>query len=435
MLFPNRQLAGGTRSSEALALSLLALLLLLITPAYAQNFTGNSAGIVSNDAHIYPAQVQIGGSATVGSFVTITVSIGGNPHKFSYTAHDGDTLSSVIAALTNAITNDAAMREFGISADQGNPTNPAVGINPQRNGTPIPLVSTTYGGDLTSAVTVPAFNILDAGPVFYCNRFVPGQSPQQGDTVCSMVFGGPDSVTRNGATVQYGNITAVIANPDPEHPAGEMNFNTACENAVQGFLCGRLQIRDGIIVLGTSGLPTGGSMGPGTVNAPNGYYLNGTPLHEQGSWSPVLMGSTTAGDPSYFSSNAGTYECELNSCTARFTLAVSNLGGASGYAQIAGFPLGGSADHAVGTCSIAQMSGVRMEKDYTILGAQIGPGASTASLVQSGSGVISQGLLTTAFNAGWVVIQGTCSYRASSDGRHTRTPHVVGAEIGTHDYR
>jgi len=85
----------------------------------------------------------------------------------------------------------------------------------------------------------------------------------------------------------------------------------------------------------------------------------------------------------------------------------------------------------IGRPSIEQISGVRMDTDYTILGAQIGPGASTASLVQSGSGVVSQGLLTTAFNEGWVVIQNTCSYRASSD----VTPHVVGAASGTHEYR
>src|SRR5215471_13271678 len=73
----------------------------------------------------------------------------------------------------------------------------------------------------------------------------------------------------------------------------------------------------------------------------------------------------------------------------------------------------------IGRPSIEQISGVRMDTDYTILGAQIG------------SGVVSQGLLTTAFNEGWVVIQNTCSYRASSD----VTPHVVGAASGTHECR
>ena len=389
----------------------IAAYLLFIAVASAQNFNSNSLGVVSNDANIYPAQVQIGGTATPSSTATVQITIGSATTTFSHVAGSGETLSSVVAAFVSQINASSAMQTAGVWSNQGNPNVPAIGINPRRNGSPVPVVSATATGNLTATVTFQSQNILDAGPIFYCNRAVEGQMPQPGDTVCSIQFGGPDTVSQTCCTVAYAGASVLIDSAVPTAPKGRMAWYTACNDPVKGYVCNVFQFGgDGIALFGSSGSPAP-FMGPGTINTPDGggFFIANYPLGAEGTWTPTVKGTTNPGAPTYYPANAGTWALNKRHVTLLFTVAFSSLGGATGAIQIGGFPIVASAT-SVGSCVIQQFSNVWMTGGYTQLGAQVVPGAYAATLVQSGSGTGSIALPSTAFQIGSGVLQGFCSY-------------------------
>jgi hypothetical protein len=259
------------------------LALLLAFPAAAQNYTGNSLGIVSTDNRIFPGTVQLGGVPTAGDVLTTTVTVQGVSYPLPVTVAYGDTLQSVIDEVDAAINASTAMQGFGITGLQGNPSLMQYSVTPVRNsyGVPIIAVSVSVGATLTASIVRQPANTMDAAPIFYIDRSNPDAPPVAGDVMGPIIFGNGNETTGNCCSTAYGMIQGIIMDPSATAPKGAMAFDTACALAAYGNVCNRLLVGQGLQVFdAASAPPVGGDMGAGTINLPSsgGIYRDGVLL-------------------------------------------------------------------------------------------------------------------------------------------------------------
>jgi hypothetical protein len=142
------------------------------------------------------------------------------------------------------------------------------------------------------------------------------------------------------------------------------------------------------------------------------YSVSGTttvvPLIDEGSWTPAISATTTAGTPTY-SKQVGRYEKVGRQVTARFTVALSGwTGSPSGQATIS-LPVASNATaNNRGFCYVSNYN-VSSFASGTGIMAFIEPGASVAGFVSNGS-TFSNTISTT--NAGTAFqVEGVCQYQ------------------------
>jgi hypothetical protein len=105
-----------------------------------------------------------------------------------------------------------------------------------------------------------------------------------------------------------------------------------------------------------------------------------------GNWTPTLQGSTLGGAPTY-TVQSGTWEKVGRMVTARFSVAVSALGGPTGNMQISGLPFTSvNSANDNGGCTIHFMSGVTLDAGYVTLTGIVAPNTSLVALQELGSG-------------------------------------------------
>lgn len=131
--------------------------------------------------------------------------------------------------------------------------------------------------------------------------------------------------------------------------------------------------------------------------------------YSQGTWTPTLLGTGTAGTPTY-TNQTGTYEVVGRQVVVRFNLQVSALGGPTGFMLVGGLPFasGGSGTD-FGACVFNYASGITLDTGYTQFVADIQPGVSQISLQELGSGVAGTNLAVGKFTAP-VQIIAMCNY-------------------------
>ena len=129
-----------------------------------------------------------------------------------------------------------------------------------------------------------------------------------------------------------------------------------------------------------------------------------------GSFTPTFLGSSGAGTPTY-TLQAGSYEQIGRSIVARFNVAVSNLGGATGNLQISlgALPVAANTASDNGACYFYEQVGATNDAGFTTFMGFISPAANVVQIVENGSGVASQVVAVGKF-AATTQISGICSY-------------------------
>ncbi len=123
---------------------------------------------------------------------------------------------------------------------------------------------------------------------------------------------------------------------------------------------------------------------PNVNSFAGGFVVNAqTPVTSQGTWVPVLAGSSVAGTPVY-TSQGGSYEQIGRQVTIRFSVAVSAVTGIAGNVQISGLPFPCGSDF--GMVCFSEFSGWT-EANYQVLGGRITPPNTFISLISSAQGV------------------------------------------------
>lgn len=388
-------------------------------------FNGNSLGILSRDPWISGGVTTVGGTASGAGSVTLTITYNSSPISCSTSYASGATAQQVANALISACQGSTTLQANKLFVWNVAP-GPKVGVQPQRTaaclsgGYCVPAIAVSGGGNgITYALDYQPAATLDGGPNVTISRQISGSPMQAGDNVGNIFFSSGNSALTECCNTIVGGITAALLNATAGQTRSVMWLQTAHTDGANRV---RFGVGHGLYsndpTIGPPSGGVGGDMGPGTINVRGGYYVNGVAVGSgggsgctDGTYTPKLRGSTTTGSPSYYSTNAGVYTKCGYQVSVNFTLAVSALGGAAGYAQLHDFPF--NAD-VVGSCAFQQMSGVTMGSGRTMLGAQIGPGGASATFVESGSGLSAQGLDVAAFTLGWVVVQGFCTYKATA---------------------
>lgn len=126
-------------------------------------------------------------------------------------------------------------------------------------------------------------------------------------------------------------------------------------------------------------------------------------------WTPTLVGSSTAGSPSY-SIQVGSYEKIGRQITVRFVVVTTGLGSPTGNMNVGGLPAtSASTTNDDGSCLISNMSGVTLTSGYVNLTGVIFPGSSVIELIENGSGQSSTTISVSNFAAATQLV-GWCSY-------------------------
>lgn len=173
------------------------------------------------------------------------------------------------------------------------------------------------------------------------------------------------------------------------------------------------------IEVGTGALPIvlGPSFGTGTPNTlgfTNSFSSLVGVYRLQGTWTPSLAGTTTAGTIVYSQGPIGTWSRSGNDVTAHFSLQTSSLGTAAGNLVLNGLPLFNTATaNDTGVCVVVPQIGWTGGAGYTALAGLIGTSSATASLFDEGSGKTGLPSPVTEFAAATKLI-GTCQYHTDS---------------------
>jgi hypothetical protein len=132
--------------------------------------------------------------------------------------------------------------------------------------------------------------------------------------------------------------------------------------------------------------------------------------YSSGTWTPTLQGSTLGGTPTY-TVQSGTWEKVGRMVTARFSVAVSALGGPTGNMQISGLPFTSvNAANDNGGCTIHLMSGVTLDAGYVTLTGIVAPNTSLVALQELASAKTGQPTPVSVFAAA-TTLEGVVHYR------------------------
>lgn len=132
--------------------------------------------------------------------------------------------------------------------------------------------------------------------------------------------------------------------------------------------------------------------------------------YSSGTWTPTLQGSTLGGTPTY-ALQSGTWERVGRMVTARFSVAISALGGPTGNMQISGLPFTSvNSANDNGGCTIHFMSGVTLDAGYVTLTGIVAPNTSLVALQELGSGHAGQPTPVSVFAAA-TTLEGVTHYR------------------------
>lgn len=249
----------------------------------------------SNNPTTFPAFIALGGTATNGNIVKLRLNYDSTNHDYSYTVQSGDDLTDVANAIISAINNDSVAAAAGMKAElQYFTANPTILVTP--SSLHMPTASNASSGGVTTTMTIAQSNgLLEGNPNIQLTRLVPGRTPLQGDMLGNLIFIGQDS-TSLLATIQYGLIKASIVNPTPGSHQGILSFETpiGTMNLSRGLYLA--DQRNGVA-------PSGGDMGPGTINVGGGYYVNGVPVSgasgTNGTCTPTISTSGGSFTPTY----------------------------------------------------------------------------------------------------------------------------------------
>lgn len=108
--------------------------------------------------------------------------------------------------------------------------------------------------------------------------------------------------------------------------------------------------------------------------------------YQSNTWTPTLLGSSTAGGPTY-STQVGSYEKVGRQVTARFAITISAIGGMTGNLEIGGLPFTSTTvTNDIGTIALASFSGLTFSASYGQLAGDIPTNSNIARLIQTGSG-------------------------------------------------
>jgi hypothetical protein len=162
-------------------------------------------------------------------------------------------------------------------------------------------------------------------------------------------------------------------------------------------------------VLSAFGTNGGVALGAGDLTAGNTYIamfndfhgvfvVNAqTPVTSQGSWVPVLAGSSVAGTPVY-TTQAGSYEQIGRQVTARFSIITSAITGISGDVRVAGLPFANNATD-IGIGFISCFSGWTGTAGFTTIGGVVDGSQTFMRIQESGNGVNSPNAIAAHFAA------------------------------------
>ena len=240
------------------------------------DFTGNSLGILSSDAALSAGQILFGGTITTGNIATLTVS-GHAP--FAYTVLSGDTLYTIVTALSSAITTALGP---SITAMLANPSVPQLAICPHRDGSSLPTISVTTTGTLTASVVSQPANHLEAGPVIYGGRVVSGQDPVAGDCVCLEQHTGANTTDNTKSSIAYGWRLTRILDPHLATLKGAVDAGVASNKASNGYVSPTYSYGEGMYLFDEDGgIPSGGYLGFGKWNVPGGYFIDGVDVRRR----------------------------------------------------------------------------------------------------------------------------------------------------------
>jgi hypothetical protein len=148
----------------------------------------------------------------------------------------------------------------------------------------------------------------------------------------------------------------------------------------------------------------------GEVTALNSEVAALQAQYSSGAWLPTLQGSTLGGTPTY-TIQSGTWEKVGRMVTARFSVAISALGGPTGNMQISGLPFTSvNSANDNGGCTIHFMSGVTLDAGYVTLTGIVAPNTALVALQELGSGHAGQPTGVGLFAAA-TTLEGVVHYR------------------------
>jgi hypothetical protein len=129
----------------------------------------------------------------------------------------------------------------------------------------------------------------------------------------------------------------------------------------------------------------------------------------QGTWTPTIIGESTAGTGQTYSSQVGTYQKFGREVTAHFAITLTSLGTAAGNADIGGLPFTSSATGNVfGSCYIESYA-INSNTGTGISGV-ISQSVTVVQLLSIGATSASQLTITNVGSTG--ILRGTCFYQS-----------------------
>lgn len=108
-----------------------------------------------------------------------------------------------------------------------------------------------------------------------------------------------------------------------------------------------------------------------------------------GTWTPTLLGDSTAGTPTYAGvGQVGSYEKIGRLVICRFVVQISAIGGMVGNLEVGGLPFTStSTSNDRGSFAAALFTGLTLTASYTQIAGDVLPSSTVARVLQSGSGV------------------------------------------------
>lgn len=244
--------------------------------------TADQFGILSSDP-TGNAGNAIVTAAPVGSVAKLRIAYSGTNVDISYTVQSGDTVATVAQALYNAILANTTLQGWQVlSQYPGN--GGAGGVAITHNWNVLPTLSDQSTGGAALSLTQPG-SALDAAPVTWMARVVPGRIPQGGDNMGQFFAEGPSVNNPNTISLSYIGHQYTIIDPHDATATGQEDFFAR----VNGNWMPIFSFSNGIGMWSATGAPPT-FMGPGTINLPPGgnYYINGVPIGGGTSTGPRL---------------------------------------------------------------------------------------------------------------------------------------------------
>ena len=126
-------------------------------------------------------------------------------------------------------------------------------------------------------------------------------------------------------------------------------------------------------------------------------------------WTPTLLGSSTAGAPTY-TAQTGTYFKIGKNVVATFFIVTTALGSPAGNMEIGGLPVSSSATANInGNCVVSGFTGWTAQTGYTTLNAQVNTNTTTAVLFESATAKTNANAAVGEFAAATTLV-GFCIY-------------------------